>query len=495
MKKEVDSGNDEENIIDLKIQNRDMAKSKSDDHQVVTRAPVKLMLNDVPMDPAVPVSEAESLQIENVYCKKVRQAQQAKGLWFQPQQQSNTSLAQSSVIVTPHTFSQPEIPSPSMLNQMNQIRQQVLSDRESKNLSNKDVGSSDDTIPRDFILPRERVISLCALDKDALDDYLPLAGDNSQEAEIMEYFDENSSNGQSTVDADNGSPKALDESQTTTNSVEAGGSSSNLETYSIFGVEQRSMGSGASFGKQGNQNSDSQEKLRQLKQIMHLSFQQPVANSVPRPGQTTMSATTASGGGPSAYPGSASASLYSLSQRHNLINYAPTVVGMDLSQDPGNIAGRPLSLKKRVIEENEEVCHRRFVPISTPPNSAAPLVDYTKSSAKRNSTSQSRYDEFLNPKMAAMKKHHQQQQMDMHILRPCASQEPSPLPLVHGSGKQPIGYLCCSHCNVFFCLLFFQAPQMDFQLTTTDGIRPFPVQSTTDRPRRMLNIRFKRRLT
>lgn len=429
VKKEVDSGNDEEHIIDLKVQSRDMTKSKSGDNEMAGKVPVKLMLNDVPMDSAVPVSEAESLQIENVYCKKVRQAQQAKGLWFQQQpqqqqQQSNSTLTQNSVIVTPHTFSQPEIPSPSMLNQMNQnqMRQQVLGERESKNMSSKDVGSADDTIPRDFIIPRERVISLCALDKDALDDYLPLAGDNSQEAEIMEYFDENSDNGQSTVDTDNNSPKVMDENQTATNS--GGASSSNLETYSLFGGEQRSMGSGATFGRQGNQNSDSQEKLSQLRQILHLNCQQPVANCVTRSGQTTMTQSTGS------YPGSASASLSLLSQRHNLINYAPTVVGMDLSQDPGNIAGRPLSLKKRAIEDNEEIGHRRFVPISTPPNSAAPLVDYTKSSAKRGSTT--RYDEFLSPKMAAMKKHHHQ---DMLILRPCASQEPSPLPLVHNSGK------------------------------------------------------------
>lgn len=46
-----------------------------------------------------------------------------------------------------------------------------------------------DDITTDIIIPRERVISICSLDKDALDDYLN-EGDNSQEqeAELLQYF-------------------------------------------------------------------------------------------------------------------------------------------------------------------------------------------------------------------------------------------------------------------------------------------------------------------
>ncbi|KAJ6633252.1 DNA-binding protein RFX7, partial [Pseudolycoriella hygida] len=49
------------------------------------------------------------------------------------------------------------------------------------------VQNTDET--SDLIIPRERVISICTLDKDALDSYL-VEGENSQdqEAELMEYF-------------------------------------------------------------------------------------------------------------------------------------------------------------------------------------------------------------------------------------------------------------------------------------------------------------------
>lgn len=49
------------------------------------------------------------------------------------------------------------------------------------------VDNADET--SDLIIPRERVISICTLDKDALDSYL-VEGENSQdqEAELMEYF-------------------------------------------------------------------------------------------------------------------------------------------------------------------------------------------------------------------------------------------------------------------------------------------------------------------
>lgn len=64
--------------------------------------------------------------------------------------------------------------------------------REPNNIENQQqvqpsVDNSDETT--DLIIPRERVISICTMDKDALDSYL-VEGENSQdqEAELMEYF-------------------------------------------------------------------------------------------------------------------------------------------------------------------------------------------------------------------------------------------------------------------------------------------------------------------
>lgn len=63
-----------------------------------------------------------------------------------------------------------------------------------------------DDITTDIIIPRERVISICNLDKDALDDYLN-EGDNSQEqeAELLQYFQPTSSTATTTVTSNEGS--------------------------------------------------------------------------------------------------------------------------------------------------------------------------------------------------------------------------------------------------------------------------------------------------
>lgn len=438
VKREVDSANDEDQIIDLKLPSNH--SGRSDGEHSNQKMPVKLMLNDVPLDVSATATDSDELQIENIYCKKVRQAQQAKGLWFQQQQQQQTSQQQSSaghssVIVTPHTFSQPEIPSPSMLNQ---IRQQILADRESmlpKNLNKRGDGG-DDSIPNDFasILPRERVISLCALDKDALDDYLPLAGDNSQEAEIMQYFDENSENGQSTGGTEDSSPK-IDEGQATQGIVQIADGQS--EAYPMFGGgDQRNMALNSSAVKHNtqNDNSEGEEKLSQLRQMLHMNFQQQ--------SPTLRSSQSAAVSSTPPYPGPASASLTLLSQRHNSnsMGYSSTVVGMDLTQEPttgsggmGGTRGGPVSLKKRRLPPNEEIedavaVQRRFVPIATPPHTqmSTTVVDYTKLSPGNSG----RPVEFLSPKMAAALKHQQQQQqMEMQMQTPRASPGATPLPL------------------------------------------------------------------
>lgn len=46
-----------------------------------------------------------------------------------------------------------------------------------------------DDIATDIIIPRERVVSICNMEKDALDDYLNEGGDSQeQEAELLQYF-------------------------------------------------------------------------------------------------------------------------------------------------------------------------------------------------------------------------------------------------------------------------------------------------------------------
>lgn len=139
---------------------------------------VKLLINDVPLEEQQNTVQLqqEQQQIENILCKKVRQAQQAKGLWMQQQQQQQQTQ-QNSVIVSPyelkpHNFSLPEIASPSMLSSSMRAER---SPREKKLLKQPEINKDstvDGGLPVDFIIPRERVISICNMDKDALDDYL-----------------------------------------------------------------------------------------------------------------------------------------------------------------------------------------------------------------------------------------------------------------------------------------------------------------------------------
>lgn len=52
-----------------------------------------------------------------------------------------------------------------------------------------------DDIATDIIIPRERVVSICNMEKDALDDYLNEGGDaQEQEAELLQYFQTANSN-------------------------------------------------------------------------------------------------------------------------------------------------------------------------------------------------------------------------------------------------------------------------------------------------------------
>ncbi len=76
--------------------------------------------------------------------------------------------------------------------------QQQLQQQQQQQQVQQSVENGDET--SDLIIPRERVISICTLDKDALDSYL-VEGENSQdqEAELMEYFQTDGVNNVSTA--------------------------------------------------------------------------------------------------------------------------------------------------------------------------------------------------------------------------------------------------------------------------------------------------------
>lgn len=182
--------------------------------------------------PAISASNSSSSniadhEIQNIICKKVRQAQQSKGLLQQQQllQPTQQQILITAPVVQPHhNFQHPENVAIVRKNQNNlkrHLNQQNKCTKKSKfkqpkqqvqkNLSKISTQSNDSVHPSsvnfgtmetndpalkkdepDFvILPRERFISICNMDKNALDDYL-ICEENSQEqeAELLQYFPE-----------------------------------------------------------------------------------------------------------------------------------------------------------------------------------------------------------------------------------------------------------------------------------------------------------------
>lgn len=61
-----------------------------------------------------------------------------------------------------------------------------------------------DDLKEDFILPRERFISICNMDRNALDTYLNANEENSQDLELLQYFGEDKNKNADTVEEDLG---------------------------------------------------------------------------------------------------------------------------------------------------------------------------------------------------------------------------------------------------------------------------------------------------
>ena len=145
-----------------------------------------------------------------IFCKKVRQAQQLK-MSANATATTVNSQFQGSPIMTP-TVANPEV-----IHEM-LMPSKIPSKRKQKrevNVINKrskfpdDVDSTDQTnisplnqvepndlvmnkgdLKEDFILPRERFISICNMDRNALDTYLNPNEENSQDLELLQYFGE-----------------------------------------------------------------------------------------------------------------------------------------------------------------------------------------------------------------------------------------------------------------------------------------------------------------
>uniref|UniRef100_A0A182T8V1 Uncharacterized protein n=1 Tax=Anopheles maculatus TaxID=74869 RepID=A0A182T8V1_9DIPT len=179
---------------------------------------------------------------------------------------------------------------------------------------------TDSTAQDEFIIPRERVISICNMDKNALDGYLNCEEENSQDQdqELLKYFPEEDGAGGSSV-------QQLDSS--VDNDGATGGPSSSFGT-GLFDDNEKLFQIRMILEKnQSNQNKQQmlqQQQQQQQQQQMQQALESHLA------GYDTASAVNQGMGG--LQPGSAAASLAALSQRHNTTTGDPTTaVGGDAS--------------------------------------------------------------------------------------------------------------------------------------------------------------------
>lgn len=168
--------------------------------------------------------EFEEEYSSNILCKKVRQAQQSKGLWVPPmeptllnsqhytpntnysmgppaqiQAQNLTSFNSNLNEVAAHRKSYNQDTSTVVsknLMQLSAKKQRCLQTKSESQLNDgENVDDDKNVLPENLGLPRERVISICNMDKHELDDYLIGENSQDQEAELLQYFQTDDVNG------------------------------------------------------------------------------------------------------------------------------------------------------------------------------------------------------------------------------------------------------------------------------------------------------------
>lgn len=213
--------------------------------------------------------ESNYNQDENqlVFCKKVRQAQQLKMTANATATSLNNQFHGNNVMTSPavtssevvHEMAMPsKIPSKrkqkkdvNVLNKKSKYPENVDSN-DSVNVSPlnqvepNDLVVKKDDLKEDFILPRERFISICNMDRNALDTYLNPNEENSQDLELLQYFcDDKNRTPVDCVQEDLGQPHS---------SVPL------LENYQLF-----------SEGRSAEKNSDKISQLRSMLEVKYNS--------------------------------------------------------------------------------------------------------------------------------------------------------------------------------------------------------------------------------
>jgi hypothetical protein len=140
-------------------------------------------------DPCLLSSDEPVIKVEKneeiILCKKVRQAQQAKQMISAQTNHNNNvsdNVGNDVKIFNPPDSSRKRLMSEQIQGRLKRLRQIQLHHEH-------EVGDNEND-ENDFPLPRERLISICNMDKNALDDYLNGEQNQDPDAELLQYFPE-----------------------------------------------------------------------------------------------------------------------------------------------------------------------------------------------------------------------------------------------------------------------------------------------------------------
>ena len=306
-----------------------------------------LLSNDEPTT----ASEAAVVKIEKaeeiILCKKVRQAQQAKQLL---NAQNNNNIISENPASDEKIFNPPANAGKRLMPEQLQGRLKRL-----RQLQMHYGTEEEENDEINFPLPRERLISICNMDKTALDDYLNGEQNQDQDAELLQYF-----------------PEEEQQKSYDPNKASNSKSAPFLENYELY-------------------SDDNNEQISQLRTILEQNItNNPTAEVAKKPNEATDNLSSQMN-----LPlGSAAASLAMLSQRH-------LYVKNDHHQKKiNNNAGRKLNIDIPYgINNNSSLQIRKnynFVPISSDQHS--PRVNALKSSTATSG------DSFVSPRNTPMQK-------------------------------------------------------------------------------------------
>lgn len=297
---------------------------------------------------------------QNIICKKKRVAQEAKGLWSgqttsmkpPPIPETNFLNDNLNIPLMGHAlkrnnsqrvqFNVPFRKKIRFLDMEQQTSGGVGIDEPINLNTSQQVNEKGALVPTDFMIPRERVISICNLDKDALDDYLN-DGDNSQEqeAELLQIFQPDAESDKSNGGEDLGIVQT---------------SIPLLENYQLYSGDNNKL-------EKKLELNGGQDKISQLRSYLQQNLNNSGMNKMINDFDTSViKSGPNSTGSLSIYSNSASASLALLSQRH--------VTSSEISSNTNRFVKRKINLATNsslnYVPQSPNTRRRNysFVPIS-----------------------------------------------------------------------------------------------------------------------------------